>query len=325
MKEVVEALEKLAEAASAHLREASDTKYGAVARSARELKQLAREREYEDVLDADLPPGQYADISTLDENDVLLVDTDNIPVRELVDGARNPNSKSEYVDLLIAFKQLHKVTDGFPIKNRRGIAKVMKSEEEVIDEVIDLFRDRIPSQLLPVLEEALVLREMDRVKGLSQDEVRDLRYEIGNQYSEKGNDPQEAQHLVSLCSMGYLDDGDVFDQMYDSLVVEGDKTQEEYRDIFKRYVNKNPFAVFVRPQDKSVEDIVEEATDKSSQILRWPGSPEFVEICGKGSARDLVSDVYEELEGVFDGEIEKYRNDDLEQYILTLYPEVPIE
>jgi len=320
---VVEALTTLADAAYAHLREISDTKYGPVATSAKELKALAEDGEYEDVLAGNLPRGQYADIGTLDDNDVLVVDTDNVPITEII--VTKGDRPSEYSDLVDAFTQLHKAANGFPIRNRRGVAKVMKSEAEAIDEVIDRFRDRVPRQLLPVLEEALVLREMDRVQGLDQDEIRDLRYEIGDQYSSRGHDPQEAQHLVSLCAMGYFDADGVFDRMYDDLVTNGQKTQAEFQDVFKQYVNKNPFAVFARPRDKDVDRIVDEATTKASRILQWPGSPEFVDICGKGRAQGLVRDAHSELEGEFDGEIEPSPSQDPEQYVLRLFPAVSIE
>ncbi|QLH78476.1 hypothetical protein HZS55_14775 [Halosimplex rubrum] len=272
----------------------------------------------------DLPSGQYADIGSLDGRDVLIVDTDNIPIRTITDKARSNDSVEEYSDLIDTFKHLHKVSDGFPIKDWRGVSKVMNTEGGMIDEVIDRFHGRVHPQFLPVIEEALVLREMDRVRGLSQEEVYDIRSGIGQRYADRGHDPEEAQYLVSMCSMGYLDKGSVFDQMYSDLVINGKKTENEYRDTFKMYVSNNPFAVFVRPQDKSVADLVDEATDKAGQIFDWPGSPEFVDVCAKGGARALARDARAELQNEFDGEMEVTRNDELEQYILTLHPNVTI-
>lgn len=322
MEALVEALRKLSAAASSHLAEITDTKYGTVAENARHLKKLAEDGEYEDVSTGDLPSGQYADIGRLDDRDILIVDTDNIPIRAITNKARANDSAKEYSDLMDAFEHLHKVSDGFPLKEWRGISKVMKTEKEVIDKVINRFRGRVYRQFLPVIEEALVLREIDRTRGLGQEEIYEIRSGIGQRYSDRGHDPEEAQYLVSMCSMGYLDKGSLFDQMYTDLVVNGRYTKDEYQDIFKMYVSNNPFAVFVRPQEKTVEDIVDEATHKASQIFDWPGSPGFVDVCAKGGARELARDARAELQNEFDGEMEVTQTEELEQYILTLHPDV---
>ncbi|ELZ77468.1 hypothetical protein C456_02986 [Haloferax volcanii DSM 14919] len=312
MEEVVDALNALADAAYAHLLAITDTKYGPVAMNSEDLRELAEDGDYEDVLAGDLPAGEYADILTVDDIETLVLDTDNIPQPVLE-------------EVVPEFEKLHKVLGGFPIDNRRGIAKVMESESGSIDEVIHRMRDRIPRKLLPVLEEALVLREMERHQRPPQDEIQDARWDIAEEYSDRGYDPQEAQNLISICSMGYLDKDGVFDQMYHDVVINGEKTQDDFKKLFGKYVKHSPFAVFVQTQDREPEKIIDEATEKTDQILRWEGSPGFVEVCGKGNAQDVVSDAHGELENEFDGEIYVTQNDELDQYILTLRPDVPIE
>lgn len=291
-----------------HIRRNDDTKYGPIATRATEFKQLVVESEYEDVRVGDLPSSQYAAIKQIDGIIYLVFDTDNIPKEVLI----------EHRDV---FTDLHKDLDGFALENRGGMAKAIKSDDS-IDSVFDRYETRIPRELLPVLEEALVLRATERKQNLSLGTVYDWRGEIADKHRSRGNDPQDAQHLISLCSTGYFDENDVFDQMHTDLVKNGIKKEREYKNIIGMYIKQNPFAVFVRSSGMTAEDICTLVINKADKIERYPWSPGFIDICGKGKGtHHTIDQVKNKLENEYDAEVTEHRNQEIEQYILRISPD----
>lgn len=310
MDPVREAVQAIATSTIDYLKRADDTKYGPIARDARDFVDLVHNAHYEDVLNADLEDGKYADVQDRNGSPYLIFDTDNIPEEVIL-------SNSE------VFKALHKRCNGFALEHRRGIAKVMKQDDNPIDEILNRLQGRIPSRFLPVLEEALVLRELEREQNLHQETVYQWRGEIASKYSDRGHDPDDAQNLISLCSTGYLDQGDVFDEMYDKYVANGGKSKSDYQHLMGTYVSKNPFAVFVRSNGRTIDEICSDTKDKLDIIHRWECSPGFVEICGKGSSTyGDVNEVKEKLERNFEGSIKTRHNPHLEQLLVRFEPTV---
>lgn len=192
------------------------------------------------------------------------------------------------------FKEAFEQTGGLAVGNRTGIAPAIDSA----DEVYELNEGRLPHRLLPVFEEALVLRAVERKRNLSRGTVYDWRGEIASNYRDSGNDPQVAQNLISLCSTGYFDKEDIFDNMYGEVVLEGTSSIQDFKSILARYIKENPFAVFVQAENMSGRDVYQMARGKIKDIDQYTASPSIVEICGKGQethpiiddARDILSD-----------------------------------
>lgn len=228
----------------------------------------------------------------------------------------------EYSD---QFQEAFEQMGGIAIGNRSGIAPALNNEGSSANEVYELNESRIPYSLLPVLEEALVIREVDRRKNLSRGTVYDWRGEIADNYSSSGRDPQVAHNLMSLCSTGYFDRDDVFDRMYIKLVQEGSTSIQEYRHIIARYIKENPFAVFVRADGMSGRDVYHTARGKIEDIGksdRYPASPGFVEICGKGhGTHPIIDDARDLLSDEFDFTMSIRRNRAIDQKILTIIPD----
>lgn len=309
MDEVRVAIRAVAESLITHLKRTDETKYGPIAVKEFQFKQLVEEGQYEDVHIGDLPAGQYGVVKNIDGIDCLVFDTDNIPQEVLIENSE-------------LFLELHEQSNGFALDHRGGIAKTFKMDQEQMDAIFDRNENRVPRRLLPVLEEALILRFTEQRRNLSRGRVYDWRGEIASAHGKRGNDPQEAQHLISLCSTGYFDSGGFFDELYDDLVVNGIKTQEEFKEIVDVYIRKNPFAVFVRSSGMTAEDVCALATNKANKIGDYPGSPDFIDICGKGTGTHSVIDQSRDiLEEDYNADVHPYRNQELEQYIIR----VPIE
>ena len=289
-----------------HLKKGDETKYGPITSRGKEFQRLVEDGEYEDVRVGDLPAGQYGTIKEIDGTSFLVFDTENIPQEVLEENSD-------------VFLRLHKDCDGFALENRGGVAKTVKEGDELIDSIFGRFSDKLPRRFLPVLEEALVLRITDQRQSLSRGTIYDWRGEIANQHQNRGHDPQEAHHLISLCSTGYFDQGNVFDNMYTNLVEEGEKTRKEFKDIMDIYVRKNPFAVFVQASGMTPEEVITLLLDKSRKIDRFPGSPKFIDICGKGrSTFPTIDQCREELISDFNADVEPHRDPKLDQYILRV-------
>jgi hypothetical protein len=309
MDDVRQAVHAVAESLITHIRREDNTKYGPIATEETKFKELIKDGEYEDVRVGDLPANQYGAIKKVDGVDSLVFDTENIPNQILIEDSNK-------------FLSLHKKSDGFAVENRGGIAKAMKTNEDLVETIFNRYEARLPQRLLPVLEEALILRTTEQTQSLSRGTVYDWRGEIASKHRERGNDPQEAQHLISLCSTGYFDKGNVFDEMYTELVENGIKAKEDYKEILGMYVRKNPFAVFVRSNGMTAEEVCALTIDKAMKIDRYPGSPSFIDICGKGNeTHDIINQARNELNREYEAEMTAYPDQELEQYILRVSPD----
>ena len=293
-----------------HVRQKGDnTKYGPIATKETEFKKLVEGGEYEDVRIGDLPSDQYGAIKEIGGTTFLVIDTENIPEKVLIENRG-------------IFLEIHEKCGGFAIGDRAGIAKAMKMENRHIDTTLDRYEDRLPRRHHSVLEEALVLRVVERRRDLSRGTVYDWRGEIADQHKNRGHDPQEAQHLISLCSTGYFDKDNVFDMMYEEIVENGINTKEDYKRIIDKYIRDNPFAVFVRSDGTTAEEVCTLARDKSEKIGRYPWDPGFVDICGKGKGtHGIIDQVRDKLDVEFDAEITEYRDREIEKYVLRISPD----
>lgn len=284
--------------------EDDQSKYGPVARQEREFRKLLEHQDFENYLISRLPKDRYATIKEIDGIKTIIIDTIEIPDAVLFE------HQEEFIE---AFSQM----GGLAIEDTTGIAPSLDDASEVYD----LNEARLPRQLLPVFEESLVLRGVERRKNLSRGIIYDWRGDIADNYSRSGRNPQDAQNLISLCSTGYFDEGELFDQMYNESVVQGDWSIQEYKRAIANYVKNNPFAVFVRADGMSAREVYHTTRGKIEEIDDFPRSPGYVEICGKGSAahviidnaRDLLSDNY-------DYNITTRHNQIIDQKILTVEP-----
>jgi len=282
------------------------TKYGPIAREEREFQELIQQRDFESYLISRLPADRYATIKEIDGVDTLLVDTITIPKEILM----------EHRDL---FQEAFNEMGAVAIGNRSGIASTISGENSDVNDVYELNESRMPRQLLPVLEEALVLRGVDRRKTLSRGTVYDWRGEIADNYAVSGRDPQTAQHLLSLCSTGYFDEDDVFDDIYCDLVQDGEAGLQEYKSILADYIKENPFAVFVRADGMSGKDVYHMARGKLDDLNEYPASPEYVEVCGKGQATHPIIDDARDILGTrHDYHLTTRHNRTIEQKILRI-------
>lgn len=308
MDDVRLAVQAISESLIEHLRQTDNTKYGPLVTDETEFKTLIEEGDYEDVRIGDLPSDQYGAVKNIDGVDFLVVDSDNIPVEVLSENSEKLTS-------------LHEGNNGFPLEDRGGISKVIKSNEEV-EAIFNRYSNRLPQRLLPVFEDALVLQETERKQDLSRETIYEWRGEIGSKHKDRGHDPEEAQHLISLCSTGYFNENDVFDDMHTELVENGIKTTNDYKDIVGTYIKENPFAVFVTSSETTVDDACTRAVDKAEKIENFPGSPSFIDICGKGKGtHDLLDNVHRDLGAEYGGSVKRFRNREIEQYILRIDPD----
>lgn len=306
MDDVRRAVLAVADSLLEHTKQKDSSKYGPIASQESDFRELVKKGEYEDVKIGDLPAGQYGSIREINGVNHLVFDTDNIPEEVLLENSE-------------LFLESHESRDGFAMEDRGGIAKATKAGDDLVDNIFNRYRDRMPRRLLPVLEDALVLRVTDQNQNLSRGTVYDWRGEIADNHKNRGHDPQEAHHLISLCSIGYFDENNVFDDMYSDLVENGVKTKEDYKKILGKYVNKNPFAVFVRASGMTKEEICALTVNKTNSIGKFPGSPGFVDICGKGEGtHDIIEESYRELKEEYDAEMREMRNPELEQYLVRV-------
>lgn len=289
-----------------YVHKTDDSKYGPIDKKEKEFLQLVKEGDFEDYYISRLPAGRYAMIKDIAGVPTLLVDTINIPTPVLMQNS----------DL---FAEVFASLGGAPLGNRSGIASSLRDEDSDVNSVYELNASRLPRKLLPVLEEALVLREVERRKSLSRGTVFDWRGEIASSFSESGNNPQTAQHLMSLCSTGYFDEGDVFDQMYSEMVEQGSTGLHEFRGVIGKYVKKNPFAVFVQASGMNGDEVFHLAKSKLLEIDQFPASPEFVDVCGKGSdTHAIIDNARDRLNSETDYQMSTLRNRPINQKILRI-------
>jgi len=302
MEDIYSAFSAVADSLLSSRKEDDDSKYGPVARKEHEFNNLLEEQDFENYFISRLPAGRYATAKEIDGVKTLLIDTETIP-------------KSVLMEHSGKFEQAFEQMGGIAIGNRSGIAPAVDS----VDEVYKLNEGRIPTQLLSVFEDSLVLRSVERRKNLSRGTVYDWRGEISSNYSSSGHDPQVAQNLISLCSTGYFDEKDVFDQMYIELVQDGSHSIQEYKNIVGDYIKENPFAVFVKAQGMSGRDVYHMAKGKTEDIDRYPASPGFVEICGKGQeTHPIIDDARDLLSENCDFDMTTRRNRTIDQKILRI-------
>lgn len=281
MEEIHAAFSAVADSLLRSKKENNDSKYGPVARKERELQGILEQQKFKDYLISKLPGGRYATIKEINDVRTLIFDSESVPKYILLEHDEK-------------FKEAFEQTGGLAVGNRTGIAPAIDSA----DEVYELNEGRLPHRLLPVFEEALVLRAVERKRNLSRGTVYDWRGEIASNYGDSGNNPQVAQNLISLCSTGYFDKEDVFDNIYGEVVLEGTSSIQEFKSILARYIKENPFAVFVQAENMSGRDVYQMARGKIKDINQYAASPSIVEICGKGQethpiiddARDILSD-----------------------------------
>ncbi|MDL0122853.1 hypothetical protein [Halobacterium salinarum] len=288
--------------------EEADTKYSPPAQKERRFKELIDEGDFNAVLVSRLPANHYGAKKELDGVETLIVDTEEIPEEIL----------TEFGDL---FHEAFESGPGISFENRRGIAPAVTDKNSRVDEVYTHNEGRIPSRLRPVLEEALVLRSVERRMDLAQTTIYEWRGEIASNYEKGGGDFSNAQTFISLCSTGYFDVEAVFDEMYDQLVVQGDYSLQEFVEIVADYIRDNPFAVFVRADGNNPKEIAILAERKLDQIEEYPASPRFVDICGKGSTAHQKIDNARDLLQDGDFEMETEYNNTIDQKILQLFPE----
>ncbi len=110
--------------------------------------------------------------------------------------------------------------------------------------------------------------------------------------------------------------------MYAELVKKGSRTSKDYSDIIDTYIRKNPFAVFVRSNGMTAEEVCTLTIDKAKRIERYPWSPGFIDICGKGEGTyEIIDQAHVILDNDYDAEMSEYRDPDIEQYILRVSPD----
>jgi hypothetical protein len=306
MEKIHAAFRAVADSVIDSLKEEDKTKYGPIARKEREFQALIEQQDFENYLISRLPADRYATIKEIDGIRTLIVDTVTIPQHILI----------EHSD---KFQEAYEQMGGMAIGNRSGIAPALSSESGDVNEVYELNEGRLPRQLLSTFEAALVLRAVDRRKSLSRGTVYDWRGEIAEDYGSSGRDLQVAQHLISLCSTGYFDHGDVFDRIYTELVEQESMPLQEYKRDVARYVKENPFAVFVRADGMSGRDVYHMTRGKVEEIDEYPASPQFVEICGKGqNTHPIIDDARDLLSENCDFNMITRRNRSIDQKILRI-------
>lgn len=282
MEDLHKALRAVADSLVNRVNQNTETKYGPVAREEQGFVGLVESGDFEEVLISRLPGDQYARQKNIDGTVTLLVDTITIPEEVLFE------HREKFLDVFAG-------QGGMAIGDRVGIGSSLNDSD--VHTVYELNESRIPSNLLPVFEEALVLREVEKRKNLSRGTVYDWRGEIADSYSDRGNDPEHAQNLISLCSTGYFDEGEIFDEMYDEFVVEGDYSLQQFQERVGRYIKNNPFAVFVMADGMTKREVYYAATGKLDDIDRCEGWPSYVEICGKGDrTHQIIDKVRDQLE-----------------------------
>ncbi|QSG06090.1 hypothetical protein [Halapricum desulfuricans] len=305
MEDIDAAFQAVADSLIDFVREEDSSKYGPVARKEEKFLHLIQEKSYENYYISRLPADRYATVKEIDGIRTLIVDTIEIPDEVLME---NRNLLSE------AFES----QGGLAIGQRSGIAPEINNEKSNSNTVYELNESRIPSQLLPVLEEALILREVDRRKSLSRGTVFDWRGEIAASYADSGHNPEHAQNLISLCSAGYFDVDNVFDEIYTELVVNNGESLQDFKQIVAKYIKNNPFAVFVRA-DSTASDIYHATKGKIENIDEYPASPGFVDICGKGtSTHAIIDSARDRLESDSTLQMETHRDQSIEQKILRV-------
>lgn len=230
---------------------------------------------------ADLPSGKYSEIRRVKGIKTLVFDPENIPTDALLE-ARS------------AFEETYEHLDGFALEGSGSIAAAVKRDKEELYEVYDFFEYKIPRKYLPVLEDALTLRVIDRKEDITGGQRYDWRGEIAANY--KPNDPQNAQSLLSLCSAGYLDEGAVFQSLYRERVERGEWSEDRYRRVFDTYIKHKPFVVFVESTGMTTSEVRSILSHKTSSIDRFPGGLDFVDICGRGEeAVKTVNKTHKEI------------------------------
>lgn len=304
--EVRAMLQATARSAFEYIRRAVNTKYKAVAFNEREFWTLVNEGDYEVVVNDDLPDNKYAKIESRRGEDTLIFDHTNLPGPVLDDFTRR-------------IKRIHKSQNGFELEHRFGIKDAVNDPS--VDQVYNRWKNRIPPKYLPVLEQALILRVTERQQDIDQNTVYEWRGEVADGYGDRGHDPADAQTLISMCSTGYFDENDVFDMMYTDMVENGSTSIDEFQSLFDKYVSESPFAVFVRSDGRSTEDICKELSEKLSIINEWDGTPGFVEVCGKGEdAHETVRQVQQRAGDGFEGDVQISINQDIDQLIIRFSP-----
>lgn len=304
----MEDIHKFLRAVASSLRrskESEETKHKYdVVREEREFERVLEQNSFETYLVSRLPGDRYATVKEIEGEDTLIFDTESIPAEFLV----------KHSD---TFEKAFAGLGGVAIEGRQGIAPAVSSEDEGVDDIYELNEARIPRKLLPVFEEALVLRAVEEKRNLSRGTVFDWRGEIADSYSNSGGDPAVAQNLISLASTGYFDKDDVFDSMYENLVSDGSVSIQEFNGILAKIIKNNSFAVFV-DQETSPDEAISVVEDKIKKVSNYAVSPEFVEVCGKGNRTHAI------LDGIRDGldeetyDISSRRNRKMNQKILRI-------
>lgn len=274
-----------------------------------EFFRLIEEEEYYRIHAGDLPARQYGTVKEVRGVSTLVFDPENIPKEVLLEARE-------------VFDRTFEDLDGFALEGRGSIAAVIKDEgnRDLFEEIYDYYEFKIPRRFLPVLEDAITLRIIEREEEISWGELYDWRGEIADNYKRTGGDPQEAQNLISFCTAGYLDRDEFFQVLYEDCAKGGEWSDADYRDAFSKYVKDKPFVVFVQSRTMDKDDVYAIGKEKSRKVDKYPGTPQFVDLCGKGddSKRIIEHSLREFQENHESLQYKRFNQEKWDQYIVRL-------
>lgn len=219
--------------------------------------------EYDRVVFDDLPPGDIYRVRKSNDKYILIIDLSE------ADDEHWERAKSE-------LREQFETAGGISVGSASPIVTAYRSEEtqDYIERICGFYEDKLSPRILRMIRESLVLRIATDAGEFSYEEVRRRKRQI-SKYGDEGFS------IASLCSAGYLDEGQFFWNLYEKLVTQGTYSTEDYEDIFLRLVKIQPFVVFVKYGD-SPNEVYDNVVRKSIMLSDFDIDISFIDIRGMG-------------------------------------------
>lgn len=193
-----------------------------------------------------------------------------------IDPEQAPEDRQKAAQELLP--EVHEERDGFSTPSASPFVYSYRQEgaEEYIDEIKAFYQGKLPSPYPDMIEDCLMLKLATETRGLSRMEVRERRSQIKSEYH-----THDAIPLSSLCSAGYLGEGNFLYELYDEIVNKEGQPLSTYREKFLKYVRERPFVVFVEYND-TVTEVYDKFLRKNVRLGNYQRDIGFVDIRGTG-------------------------------------------
>lgn len=211
--------------------------------------------------------GNENPVSLSDDEEELVIDLETI----------GEEKREDVLDLVReeGFQKQGRVFKDSSEKDLRGIQK--NEDNTRIEETLKYFRPKISDKHMRILESALYLREAwEQDRDISQ-----KKQDIVEKYGPEG------RSIANLCTAGYFDEDGYLRELYENIQKSPDYKEGEYRNLFEKVVENEPFSVFVSFHDQK-DDICRNIKQKLRKYEKYGVRFKFIDVRGIGRENETA-------------------------------------